>query len=265
MASIAYPVIPEEPLTASVSGASRSAVSWPAIIAGAVVAAATSLVLLILGSGLGFAMASPWGAPSVTSFTVMAGIWFIIIQWVASCVGGYLTGRLRTRWIDLHTHEVFFRDTAHGFLAWALSTLLVAALVASAGSFAVGSASREASAPDAYTLDSLFRSGQVDASPAAAATRAEAARIVARATVNGGLLPDDRRYLGEMVAARTGLSVAEAEDRVDTVITAAKTAADNARKAASAAAIFTALAMVIGAFIASVSAALGGQLRDEHP
>ena len=94
---------------------------------------------------------------------------------------------------------------------------------------------------------------------------AEAARIVARATVAGSLTPDDRHYLGEVVAAHTGLTVSDAEYRVDTAITDAKAAADKTRKAASATAIFTALAMVIGAFIASVSAALGGRLRDEHP
>ena len=265
MASIAYPIIPDEPAVVAASGSSRSAVSWPAIIAGAVVAAATSLVLLILGSGLGFALASPWGAPSAASFTVMAGLWFIIIQWAASCLGGYLTGRLRTRWSDTHTHEVFFRDTAHGFLAWALATLLVAVIVASVSSFAAGAAGHEASSADAYAIDSLFRSPQIDTSASAAATRAEAARIVARATVAGSLTPDDRHYLGEVVAAHTGLTVSDAEYRVDTAITDAKAAADKTRKAASATAIFTALAMVIGAFIASVSAALGGRLRDEHP
>ena len=265
MVSMPYPVIPEDTAGVPATATSRSAVSWPAIFAGAVVAAAVSLVLLILGSGLGFAMASPWRAPSAASFTVMAGIWFIIIQWAASCLGGYLTGRLRTRWTDTHTHEVFFRDTAHGFLAWALATLLVAVIVATVSSAAVGAASHEAGSADGYAIDSLFRSPQIDTSTSAAATRAEAARIVARATVNGSLTPDDRHYLGEVVAAHTGLTVPDAEYRVDTAVTDAKAAAEKARKAASATAIFTALAMVIGAFIASVSAALGGRLRDEHP
>jgi hypothetical protein len=265
VASIAFPTIPEEPAVVPAAGGPRSAVSWAAVIAGAVVASAASLVLLILGSGLGLAMASPWSAPSATSFTVMAGVWFIIIQWAASAVGGYITGRLRTRWTDLHTHEVFFRDTAHGFLAWSLSTVLVAALLISAGSSALGGASREAGAgSDAYALDALFRSPLTD-SAASAPTRAEAARILARATANGGLTADDRRYLGGVVAARTGVSAAEAEARVDDAVTAVKSAADSARKAASATALFTALAMVIGAFIASVAAALGGQLRNEHP
>jgi hypothetical protein len=193
----------------------------------------------------------------------MAGIWFIVIQWAASAVGGYLTGRLRTRWTDTHTHEVFFRDTAHGFLAWALSTVLVAVLLISAGSSALGGG-KETGSPDTYALDTMFRTTAPDTA-AAAPTRAEAARILARAAANGGLMADDRHYLGELVSARTGVSVADGEARVDDAVTAVRSAADSARKAASATALFTALAMVIGAFIASVSAALGGQLRDEHP
>ena len=96
----------------------RSAASWPAIIAGAFVAASISLVLFVLGSGLGFAEISPWpghGA-TATTFAVTTAIWLIVMQWVSSAAGGYITGRLRTRWHGTHTHEVFFRDTAHGLL-----------------------------------------------------------------------------------------------------------------------------------------------------
>jgi hypothetical protein len=98
-----------------VGAANTSAVTWAAIIAGAVVASAISLVLIVLGSGLGFALASPWAAPSAITFTVMAGVWFVIVQWAASALGGYITGRLRTRWHGVHTHEVFFRAPRMGF------------------------------------------------------------------------------------------------------------------------------------------------------
>jgi hypothetical protein len=106
--------------------ANRSAVSWAAVIAGAVVTAAASLILLALASGLGFTLISPWpGAGiSVTTFTVTTAIGLIVVQWLASALGGYLTGRLRTKWVGTHTHEVFFRDTAHGLLMWALATKL---------------------------------------------------------------------------------------------------------------------------------------------
>src|SRR5580698_4091173 len=116
-----------------------STVSWGAIIAGAVVAAAASVLLVALGSGFGLATLSPWpGGPSPVTFTVMTAIWLIIVQWIASGVGGYLTGRLRTRWIGTHTHEVFFRDTAHGFLSWALATVITVALFSSAAVLAAG-------------------------------------------------------------------------------------------------------------------------------
>lgn len=111
---------------------SQSAVSWSAIIAGAFVAAAVSLVLLALGTGLGFASISPWPGHGISaeSFAVSSAIWLIVMQWISSCVGGYIAGRLRIRWIGTHTHEVFFRDTAHGLVTWAVATVLVAAILA---------------------------------------------------------------------------------------------------------------------------------------
>jgi hypothetical protein len=131
-------------LTGVVTGepveSSRSAVSWAAIVAGAFAAAAISLVLAGLGSGLGLASVSPWpnSGASATTFTFMTAIWFVVVQWVASGLGGYLTGRLRTKWVGTHTHEVFFRDTAHGFVTWAVATLLVAAFLTTAVSSIVG-------------------------------------------------------------------------------------------------------------------------------
>src|SRR5882762_7540693 len=120
--------------------ASTSAVSWAAIVAGAVVAAAVSLILLALASGLGLASVSPWpdSGASLTTFSVMTAIGLIVVQWLASGLGGYVTGRLRTKWVGTHTHEVFFRDTAHGFIMWSLSTVLVATLLASATASLVG-------------------------------------------------------------------------------------------------------------------------------
>ncbi|HEY5007297.1 MAG TPA: hypothetical protein VII42_04785, partial [Caulobacteraceae bacterium] len=128
-----------------------STVSWPAIVAGAVVAAAVSVLLLALGSGFGLASISPWaGGASPLTFTVMTAIWLIVMQWIASGLGGYLTGRLRTRWIGTHEHEVFFRDTAHGFLSWALATVITAALFSSAAIMAAG-AGVHAAAPAAVS------------------------------------------------------------------------------------------------------------------
>jgi hypothetical protein len=273
-----------------------SAASWPAIIAGAFVAASVSLVLLALGSGLGFASISPWPGHGVTAttFAVTTAIWLIVMQWVSSGFGGYITGRLRTRWAGTHTHEVFFRDTAHGLVMWAVATVLVAATLATSLSSAIGggahavssvasgaepgtlpSGSTPASAyanAYVYGVDKLLRgdglagNGQVSSD-----LRAEVLHIVANAWSAGAVPDADRGYLAELVAARTGLSPAAAQKRVDDFLAATldaekklKADADAARKAAAQAAIYTALSMLVGAFIASVSAALGGRLRDEH-
>src|SRR5271169_4162009 len=117
-----------------------SAVSWPAIIAGAVAIAAVALILLALGSGLGLSSVSPWpnSGPSATTFGVYAAVWLIIVQWVSAGFGGYLTGRLRTKWVGVHTDEVYFRDTAHGFLAWAIASVLGAILLASPATSLIG-------------------------------------------------------------------------------------------------------------------------------
>ncbi len=117
---------------------SVSAVSWAAILAGSFVAAAASLVLIAVGSGFGLATLSPWpgGGVSAKTFTVMSAIWLIVVQWLASGLGGYIAGRLRTKWTNIHTHEVFFRDTAHGLITWAVATIFVAVFVAASVSLA---------------------------------------------------------------------------------------------------------------------------------
>jgi hypothetical protein len=122
--------------------ASASAVSWGAIIGGAVAAAAITILLVTLGAGIGLSSVSPWSAanPTATTFTLLTAVWLIIVQWLSSGLGGYLAGRLRTKWTGVHTHEVFFRDTAHGFFAWALASVLVAMVATSAISSAVSTA-----------------------------------------------------------------------------------------------------------------------------
>ena len=119
-----------------------SAVSWGAIIGGAFVIVAVSLILIALGSGLGLASVSPWpnSGVSVTTFGVITAIWLIIVQWLSSAFGGYVAGRLRTKWTGLHTDEVDFRDTAHGFLAWAVAAVVTAAVLASAVTSIIGGA-----------------------------------------------------------------------------------------------------------------------------
>jgi hypothetical protein len=110
----------------------QSAVSWAAVFAGAVAALALTFLLLALAAGFGMKLASPWpGAHAgMTSFDPILGAWLIAAQVVSSALGGYLAGRLRTKWLNVHAHEVHFRDTAHGFLVWALTTVVGVALAA---------------------------------------------------------------------------------------------------------------------------------------
>ena len=210
------------------------------------------------------------------------------MQWVSSGLGGFITGRLRTKWVGTHTHEVFFRDTAHGFLTWAVASVIGALLLASAASSAIGTGTQPAATAASgaaqgvgsaaqlaqthdYDLDTLFRGEKPDMAASDPAVRGETTRILVMGLRNGNVPAADRSYLAQLVADRTGVSQADAQKRVDDAVAAekaaetkARQAADAARKSASAVAIFTALSMVIGAFIASVAAAFGGSLRDEH-
>jgi hypothetical protein len=257
----------------------KSAASWPSIFAGAFVAASATVILVALGSGIGFASISPGSGHgvSVATFAVSTAIWLVVTQWIAAALGGYIAGRLRTRWVGTHTHEVFFRDTAHGLITWAVATILVAVVAAGSVMSAAGTAGRAVADATTtgvlmpYDVDKLFRSTSTSAGSAAAEARAEATHIVANAFATGKVPDGDRTYLAEQVAARTGASQSEAQARVDGLIAAVmqsqeklKVEADRAKKATAQASIYLALSMLIGAFIASVSAALGGRIRDQH-
>lgn len=277
---------------------SSSAVSWAPVIAGAFVATVVTLILMLVGAGLGLTLVSPFPSESSSAATlsVYAALWLVIVQWVSSGVGGYLAGRLRTKWVGVHTDEVFFRDTAHGFLTWAVATVVVVVFLSSAVSSIVGGTARtvtQAAAtttaaaanvasenlPDlstSYFTDALLRPADPrSATPSPAtgsneAATAELSRILMRSAVNGELSVGDRTYVEQLIAARTGLSEADAKARVDTVLkeiedakVAAQEAADTARKSAATTALLGALSLLIGAFIASAAAALGGRLRDE--
>ncbi len=289
------------------SESSSSAVSWAAIIAGAVAASSLTLLLVVLGSGLGLSSVSPWSGSgvSVTTFAASTAIWLIIVQWFSSAFGGYIAGRLRTKWAGVHDDEIYFRDTAHGFLSWALATLVVAGVMGSALTSVVGSgvqaastvvsgataaagagasaASQSGMASQAndmtsYFVDSLFRPADPAAAANAqgaegnAAAAGQATRILLSSAASGEVSAEDRTYLAQLVAARAGLSQADAEARVDGVLkrietakTDAKQAADTARKAAATFSLVTALSLLLGAFIASVAALIGGRGRDENP
>jgi hypothetical protein len=264
---------------------SKSAVSWAAIFAGTAVAISITLTLLTLGSGLGFASLTPAArsASSPGGLAAMAAVWVIVVQWLSAASGGYVTGRLRTRWVGTHIHEVFFRDTAHGFVTWAVATAIVALFVASAASSllaggihaatSVASGAAQGAASNAiapYDVDTLFRTTSGDANShsnnsQSADGRGEATRILANGLSTGGVSDIDRTYLASLIAAQTGISQADAQTRVDDVVARSRQNAEAARKAAARTSLLTALAMMIGAFVACAAAALGGHERDRHP
>ncbi len=345
----AYPAGRADPTFGPYAGTESavSGISWAAIVGGGVAAAAMAMLLAVLGAGLGLVSVSPWPGQGASPATITAGvvIWSIIVEVAAFGIGGYLAGRLRTKWANIHGDEVFFRDTAHGLITWALGTLVGFALVtAAAGHVVRGSAEVGAAAaggiaaggagamamndegprgpmggpagmrggnPMDYYIDMLFRpAGPVPGNAANGTTttstttdqnaagttaqpnmgtamnggprgndlgpvRSEIVRIVATSFKDGQvtLSQTDHAYIGSLIAQRTGLSQADAEKRLDEVIGQAKAAmddaankakqvADDARKAGAALAIWTVVSMLIGAFVASYAATIGGRHRD---
>jgi hypothetical protein len=279
---------------ASTIADAQSAVSWGAIAAGAVGAAALALLLIAFGAGLGLSAVSPWSdsGVSASTFKTGTGIYLVIVAVMSSAVGGYLAARLRTKWVGAHAHEVFFRDTAHGFIAWAFATLLSATALSSVTGYlangatasvggAASQATRSVNPADIY-VDKLFRpdtaaqpasapasspaGNPIPAAPSGAnsnQSRAEVLRLwTASFHDNQELSATDKAYVVQIVAARTGMSQADAENRVNDVMTEAKTAADTARKGAAKLSFWLTAAMLFGAFAASLAAVEGGSLRD---
>ncbi len=243
-----------------------SGVSWGAVIGGAFVAAALSLILLALGAGFGLSAVSPWSNSGVSAGAIgwAAIVWLIVTEAIASAMGGYLAGRLRTRWRSIHTDEVHFRDTANGFLVWAVAVVVTAAFLAAGAVSMVGGTPGEpavqGNAAEAYFVDSLFRSDHPVTSDNDPFVRSEASRIfdVLQERAPAG----DSNYLAQLVAAKTGLTPADAQRRVSDTIAQARQAEDDARKATARLLLWTFLALLIGAFCASYAATIGGRQRD---
>ena len=240
--------------------APSSAVSWSAILAGAAVSAGLSLILLSIGSGIGFSVANPWSNTTVATTTkaaTVAGVYLTVTAVLASAVGGYLSGRLRHLWLGTHPHEAFFRDTAHGLVTWAVATIASIALLGTG------------------LTDQLFAYDYVAVSKAQGnlpntgiardynGDRAVAARLLGRLRgpeVN--LTADERQNLAVIVAARTGLSLPDAEKRVAVVEADARAAAETARRVGMMLSFWLAASLLAGALAASLAAWEGGAIRD---
>jgi len=235
----------------------RSVLSWSAIVAGAFAIAAFSLILLTLGTGLGLSSLSPWpgnGAHAKT-FGFAAIVWVCVTQVMSAGLGGYLAGRLRRHWPGISTEETHFRDTAHGFLAWSLATLLTAIVLASAvaglareglnAATAAGENGARMAAtavspdrgnapaayatwPVGYLIDGMLRPAAgvyaaasgvqgPDQAFATAAQKQEITRIFLNSLpARGALSPEDTDYVARIVAQKTGLTPEDSRARVTT-------------------------------------------------
>jgi hypothetical protein len=273
-----------------------SAVSWPAVIAGAFVAAALSLSLIAAGTALGFATTSPWRDAGVSGKAAGIGavIWLIVVQIISAGIGGYVAGRLRTKWVDVHSDEVYFRDTAHGLLVWAVGAVIGAIMISSAATSFIGGAAKLAggaaagmggavataagaaaqNAPSAdYLTDTLFRRDTPDAAANATDAKAEVGRILTTSLANGDMTAEDKTQVSRIVAQQAGVDQATAEKRVNDMVEKTKAAAaqakqkameaaDAARKAAAATALWIFVSLLLGALSASYVATIGGRARD---
>lgn len=263
-------------LNAGKNEASSSAMSWGAVIGGAFAAASLSLILLSLGTGLGFSAVSPWTHSGASAKALGAGaiVWLIATQIAASALGGYLGGRLRTKWTDVHTDEVYFRDTAHGLLVWAVAIVITAGLLgAAAASFAGAERTSNASNsgqnssldPNAYFVDTLLRTNGPAAEKTDPSDRAEISRTFAHDLLQGAMPEGDRTYLAQLVSARTGLNPSESDKRVAAVFSETQNYTEQARKALAHLSLWLFVALLSGAFSASYAGTIGGKQRDHLP
>jgi hypothetical protein len=282
------------PVVSTTQTAGLSFVEWGAVSAGAVLAAALSFVLLTFGTAIGLSATSPWPNSGLSAKVIasLAVFWAMAQQIGSVMVGGYVAGRMRSRWHETG-HESDFRDGLHGALVWALgvliSALLVFATASTAADIAGKTAGSVATSSDAMdgVIDTMLRPTSTAqaapatntppaAGPAATAptrtrtanpqsgdeTRAEISRILASSISNGSITPEHRTQLAQLVSQRTGIPQAEAERRVDQAVNDARAAADKARRAAILTAFVTAAGLILSLAAAWWAAMRGGHHRD---
>jgi hypothetical protein len=247
---------------------------WGPAFCGAVVAAAAFFVLMTFASAIGLAVTSvspTWRDTSV-GLTVLSGAWVLFSAIGSFALGGYIAGRIRTRW-EAPVDEIHFRDGLHGLLTWGLGVIIGVALTwSAAATLSLATKPNTTAAPSsartgepgflAFELDRLFRSDRLTA--ASEADRAEAGRIIETTLGHQSVAPDDYNYLVRLVSARTGLAQADAEKRTLNTFAEAHTAATRARRSAVILAFTLAAALVAAAGAAWAAAREGGRHRDEN-
>jgi hypothetical protein len=249
-------------------------VQWPAIIAGAIAAAGIAFALHAFAAGIGLSVYS--GAPtwrdSSAAYWFLTGVYLLFAALAAFAVGGYVAGRLRVP-LGISDLETEFRDGLHGVIAWALAVVLTAVMalgVAAVAAPAVAPSGGAQSAAQsvageniiASELDELFRSDR--AADDLTYRRAEAARILLKASGHNGVPNPDRRYLTVITANATGLDLDQASERVNRLITASGRAISRARTAAVLQAFFVGVALFVGAAVAWFCATEGGRDRESR-
>jgi hypothetical protein len=268
----------------------RSYVDWAAIIAGAVLATAISLVLLTFGSAIGLSMASlePGSGVSLFWMAIVAALWLLWVQISSFLAGGYITGRLRKRHGDSTEHESDIRDGSHGLIVWALGLLLGAAIAFSGATGVLSSVGAAAGAigsgvatvsddiagefgADSLLVDRTLRAGPRATQPVPEGVRGEVGRILLSAAAEGQLDDADREYLVSVISARAGIPQEEAEQRIDQIVTRAGEiqaeaveAAETARRVGMVAAFIAAASLLVSAVAAYFGATLGGKHRDQN-
>ena len=278
----------ETAIVAAADADSGSYMDWPAVIAGAVMASAISLVLITFGSAIGLSLTSPFDntGMSAVGLAIALGLRLVWVQVSSFMAGGYVTGRMRRRLHDATEHESDVRDGIHGLVVWGVGVLLGASILAltaggaaSTAATAVGGAAQAAVEkmadaaqgvnPLSRAVDTAFRTTRPDASTSVDA-RNEVMAIVARGIAQGDIPEADRTYLAQVIAARTDVPPDEAKARVDTMVTSAQQAAEEAKQQAKRAkrfaviaAFVTAASLAISAAAAFWAAGMGGRHRDE--
>jgi len=252
-------------------GGPLSYIHWGPCIAGAVIAAAMSFVLMSFASAIGLMVASPSPTWRDTSLwlVILSGFWIIVVAACSFAAGGYFAGRVRSTW-RATPDEVEFRDGTHGLIAWGIGVMLGAILLAiAATTFAAVSPPSPprdtAGAPVSlsYDIDRLFRS---DRRPEAvtAEARAEAARILMKGLGRQDMPADDRTHLARLTASVSGLSGGDADQRVTQVLSQARSSASQARRTALILGFSLAAGLAAAAAAAWAAAGVGGRHRDSE-
>lgn len=258
----------------------RSAVSahyihWTPVIAGALVAAALSFILLTFGAavGLGVASTAPTWRDASVALWILSGIYLILQALLSFGVGGYVSGRMRSPLGAGEATEVENRDGFHGLAVWSLAVVmgaLIAALIGGAalsGRTTAGTSAHTSAAEPllSYELDRLYRAPRRSPNVDLSSERAEAGRILLTASGHDGMSTDDRAYLIQQVAATTGIGPVDAERRVDNVIVNSRAAIARSRRSTIILAFSVAAALLLAAIAAWVGACTGGRHRDGAP